>query len=278
MHRAALALFATVLSVGFAGAAKAAEVPADVDLELVLAVDVSRSMDIEELGLQRDGYVAAFRHPEVVAAIQSGAMGRIAVTFVEWAGPGFQIVLVPWTVIANGADAGAFADKLDQAAVLRETGTSISAGLFFAAGQFDGSPARGVRRVVDVSGDGPNNMGLPVAPSRDEVISDGITINGLPIMLKPIYVFGGYNIPNLDVYYEDCVIGGPGAFVVTVRRKEDFEEAIRRKLVLEIAGLPARLIPAAAIAQSAPRVDCMIGEKSRGRWLDPKPSRTPGSQ
>jgi hypothetical protein len=250
--------------------AGAAEGPIDVDLELVLAVDVSRSMDIEELGLQRDGYVAAFRHPEVIAAIASGGVGRIAVTFVEWAGPGFQTVLVPWTVIANAGDADAFAAKLDAAPVLRETGTSISGGIFYAARQFDGSPARGVRRVVDVSGDGPNNMGLPIAPSRDEVISDGITINGLPIMLKPVYTFGGYNIPNLDIYYEDCVIGGPGAFVVTVRRLEDFESAIRRKLVLEIAGLPARVI-AAQLTQTAPRIDCLIGEKTRGRWLDQRP-------
>jgi hypothetical protein len=121
--------------------------------------------------------------------------------------------------------------------------------------------------VIDVSGDGPNNMGLPVAPSRNEVISDGITINGLPIMLKPVNTFGGFNIPDLDIYYEDCVIGGPGAFVVTVKDVRDFESAIRRKLVLEIAGSPAHLVPAAADL-GAPRIDCMIGEKTRGRWFD----------
>jgi hypothetical protein len=239
----------------------------EVDLELVLAVDVSRSMDMQELALQRDGYVAAFRHPQVIEAITGGGYGRIAVAFVEWAGPGYQTVVVPWTVVSNAAEAGAFADRLNDAPILRETGTSISGSLFFAARQFDQSIAHGVRRVIDVSGDGPNNMGLPVAPSRNEVVSDGITINGLPIMLKPVNTFGGFNIQNLDIYYEDCVIGGPGAFVVTVRDVRDFESAIRRKLVLEIAGSPARVMPAAADV-GAPRIDCMIGEKTRGRWFD----------
>jgi hypothetical protein len=113
-------------------------------------------------------------------------------------------------------------------------------------------------------------MGLPVAPSRDEVISDGITINGLPIMLKPVSTIGSYNIPNLDIYYEDCVIGGPGAFVVNVRRLEDFESAIRRKLVLEIAALPVKVTPA-QITDLPPRIDCLIGEKTRGRWFDQRP-------
>jgi hypothetical protein len=176
-------------------------------------------------------------------------------------------LVVPWTVLSSAAEADAFAGRLAEAPLLRETGTSISGGIFVAARQFDDSPVRGVRRVIDVSGDGPNNMGLPVAPSRDEIVSAGVTINGLPIVLKPITTFGGYNIPNLDVYYEDCVIGGPGAFVVVVRDEHDFESAIRRKLVLEIAGTPARVLPAATEIE-APRIDCMIGEKTRGRWFD----------
>jgi hypothetical protein len=248
------------------GAEPAAGAPVDVDLELVLAVDVSRSMDYEEQKLQRDGYVAAFRHPEVIAAISSGPLGRIAVTYVEWAGPYYQNVVTPWTIVANGADAGAFADKLEAAPLMNETGTSISGGLNFSSHLFEESGASGARRAIDVSGDGPNNMGVPVAPIRDQLVEDGITINGLPIMLKRAYAFGPYNIPDLDVYYEDCVIGGPGAFMITVDDMSRFEVAIRRKLVLEIAGLPPRLMPAAQ-ALRPPRVDCMIGEKTRGRWL-----------
>jgi hypothetical protein len=242
---------------------------ANVDLELVLAVDVSRSMDFEEQRLQRNGYVAAFRHPEVLAAIASGPLGRIAVTYVEWAGPASQSVIVPWTVLASSDDALAFAERLDGGEMLRERGTSISSGLYFAAKLFESSGVRGLRQAIDVSGDGPNNMGPPVVPTRDGLIERGITINGLPIMLRPGGGFGPYGIPNLDVYYEDCVIGGPGAFVITVDEVSQFPAAIRRKLVLEIAGVDAqpKLIPAAFA--SAPRIDCLIGEKSRGQWFTP---------
>jgi hypothetical protein len=236
-----------------------------VDLELVLAVDVSRSMDAEEQRLQRDGYASAFRHPEVVAAIASGPIGRIAVTYVEWAGPEIQTVLVPWTILANPEDAFAFADRIGAAKVLRERGTSISGGLEFSAGLFATSGVSGLRRTIDVSGDGPNNMGPPVAQMRDQVVAAGITINGLPILLRPGGGYGAFNIDNLDVYYEDCVIGGPGAFIVTVDDVAEFPAAIRRKLVLEIAGHypEAKLIPVAV----APRTDCLIGEKRRQRYL-----------
>jgi hypothetical protein len=249
--------------------ADAAAQPADVDLELVLAVDVSRSMDFEEQRLQRDGYVAAFRHPEVQAAIASGPLGRIAVTYLEWGGPTSQRVIVPWTIVAGSEDAIAFAGLLDQGEMLPERGTSISSSLYFAAGLFESSGVRGLRQAIDVSGDGPNNMGPPVVPVRDGLIEKGITINGLPIMLRPGGGFGPYSIPNLDVYYEDCVIGGPGAFMVTVDDVAQFPEAIRRKLVLEIAGVEPEpeLIPAALA--SVARVDCLIGEKSRGRWITP---------
>lgn len=237
-----------------------------VDLELVLAVDVSRSMDFEEQELQRNGYAAAFRHPEVLAAIDSGPLGRIAVTYVEWAGSDIQIVRVPWTILATPDDAFAFADKIAAAEVLRERATSISASLEFAAGLFAGSGVVGLRRVIDVSGDGPNNMGLPVARVRDEVVEAGITINGLPIMLRPGGGFGAFNIVELDIYYEDCVIGGPGAFIVTVNDTAEFPAAIRRKLVLEIASVRPELKPSPAAA-SAPRIDCLIGEKRRQRYL-----------
>jgi hypothetical protein len=263
-------LTSLVSCLGFlAIAAPASAQVADVDLELVLAVDVSRSMDYDEQELQRQGYVAAFRHPEVIQAISSGAVGRIAVTYMEWAGPFFQQVLVPWTVIGNRQEAEAFAALLDKAPILRETGTSISGGLEGAAKLFSSSGANGVRQTIDVSGDGPNNMGVPVAPMRDQLIEQGITINGLPIMLKVNDPFGTFNIANLDTYYEDCVIGGPGAFMITVDDVNGFEVAIRRKLVLEIAGLHPKLMPAADTFRSTPRVDCMIGENTRGRWLDP---------
>lgn len=259
------------------GALLAATAPAaaavDVDLELVLAVDISRSMDLDEQQLQRIGYVEALRHPEVMAAIQSGAVGRIAVTYVEWAGPFHQAMVVPWAIVSSPAEADAFAARVAAAPLVRERGTSISQGLDFAAGLFAESGARGLRRAIDVSGDGPNNMGLPVVPVRDRIVAEGITINGLPIMLKAGSGYGPYNIPNLDIYYEDCVIGGPGAFMITVDDPARFAIAIRRKLVLEIAGMApeARLIKAAA-ASPAPRVDCLVGEKQRGRWMNDDPT------
>jgi hypothetical protein len=246
----------------------------DVDLELVLAVDVSRSMDFEEQRLQRQGYVAAFRHPEVIQAIESGATGRIAVIYLEWSGPAYQTVIVPWTILSGASDALAFADRLDGGEMLRERGTSISSGLFFASQLFEGSGVNAMRQAIDISGDGPNNMGPPVLPTRDRVVSQGVTINGLPILLRPGGGFGPYGIADLDVYYEDCVIGGPGAFMITVTGVEQFPEAIRRKLVLEIAGTTPepKLIPAAAFVPQ-PRIDCLIGEKSRGRWFTPEIDR-----
>jgi hypothetical protein len=246
---------------------QAAAADTEVDLELVLAVDVSRSMDPGELRLQRDGYVAAFRHPEVIQAIQSGATGRIAVTYLEWAGSAFQTEIVPWTSIGNAAEANAFADKLDGAPISRETGTSISGGLNYAAGRFAGSGYTSYRQTIDVSGDGPNNAGSPVVPARDAIVKRGITINGLPIVVRPSLTTSAFGIPNLDKYYEDCVIGGPGAFMIAVTDMTNFETAVRRKLVTEIAGMPARVIPAAEVVQAAPKMDCLVGEKTRPIFL-----------
>ncbi|HVZ13236.1 MAG TPA: DUF1194 domain-containing protein, partial [Bauldia sp.] len=206
--------------------------PPEVDLALVLAVDVSRSMTPDEQHLQRDGYVEAFRHPEVIQAIQSGALGQIAVTYVEWAGPYYHNITVPWTVVASAADANTFADKLAAAPIGHEFGTSISSGIEFANSLFASSGVTDDRRTIDVSGDGPNNAGSPVTPMRDAAVESGVTINGLPIMLHAADYFG---IPDLDAYYRDCVIGGPGAFMIAVTGTLNFEDATRRKLVTEIA-------------------------------------------
>ncbi len=263
MPRMASGLLGAVFAVAFSAlAATAAEAP--VDLELVLAVDVSRSMDMDEQALQRDGYVAAFRHADVIDAIASGATGRIAVSYVEWAGPAYQTTLVPWTII-DGKDAAlAFADRLAAAPMSREHGTSIANGLIYVGPSFEANGFAGERRVIDVSGDGPNNMGMPVAAARDPLVAMGVTINGLPIMIKRP---GGFaSIENLDIYYEDCVIGGSGAFLVPVTDIQKLASAIRRKLVLEIAARPAELVMAKEV-KAEPRVDCMIGEKLREQWM-----------
>ncbi len=252
-------------------AAMPARAETHVDLELVIAVDISRSMDYEEQQLQRDGYVEALRHPEVVAAIQSGSTGRIAVTYVEWAGPFHQAVVVPWRTVSDQAEADSFAAAVGAAPIVRERGTSISQGLEFSAGLFGISGVDAPRQVIDISGDGPNNMGLPVVPVRDQIVAQGITINGLPIMIRPSFAFGPYSIPDLDIYYEDCVIGGPGAFMITVDDMAHFAVAIRRKLVLEIAGAMPEPRLMRASYRAPPRIDCMIGEKQRGRWLQDDP-------
>jgi hypothetical protein len=252
---------------GIAAAPPAFGAGEPVDLELVLAVDVSGSMDFYEQHLQRSGYVSAFRHPDVITAIGIGAHGRIAVTYIEWAGPFLQTVTVPWRIIADRDGALAFAAELEAAPITSARGTSISDGLMFAASLFGGSDTLPERRAIDVSGDGPNNMGFPVVPIRDEIVADGITINGLPILIRPTQNGGPSRVVPLDIYYEDCVIGGPGAFMITVDDPSRFELAIRRKLVLEIAALAPQVIPAQLTYRPEPRVDCLIGERSRGGFF-----------
>jgi hypothetical protein len=255
---------ATALAMGTilaqSGPAGGADVP--VDLELVLAVDVSGSMDIEERELQRAGYMAALVHPAVLHAIAMGPLGRIALTLVEWAGGDVQSVAVPWQLVDGAESAAAFVAALAAAPMQRQRGTSISGALLFSAELFADSGFEGLRKVIDVSGDGPNNSGPPVLPARDAVLARGIEINGLPIMLRASVGSGG--ISDLDVYYEDCVIGGPGAFVVPVRDLDHMAEAVRRKLVLEIAGGPSEVVPAQM--RTEPRIDCMIGEQLRRQW------------
>jgi hypothetical protein len=236
-----------------------------VDLELVLAVDVSYSMDPDEQALQREGYAMALTSKEFMQALREGANGKIAVTYVEWAGQFDQRIVVPWRLIEGPESADAVAAEIAAAPYRRASRTSISGALEFVKPLFDHSGYRGLRRVIDVSGDGANNSGRLIVPTRDEVISAGITINGLPIMLKRANA-GTMDIKNLDVYYEDCVIGGPGAFMVPIRERSKFIEATRTKLVLEVAGhqLEPHVI---RVSAQVPRISCTIGETMwRDRW------------
>ena len=236
-----------------------------VDVEVVLAVDVSYSMDPDEQQLQREGYIAAITSREFLQAVRQGMNGRVAMTYFEWAGSHHQQIIVPWRLIDGPESADSFAADIGRARYTRASRTSIASALLFAAPLFDGSGFRGVRRVIDVSGDGVNNNGPPVTMARDEVLAKGITINGLPILLKRPNV-STMDIDDLDIYYEDCVIGGPGSFVIPIQEREQFKEAIRTKLVLEIAGRQPerRVLPAAA---SAPRISCTIGERLwQERW------------
>ena len=231
---AANVLFAAAVFCATVPPAVAADVR--VDMELVLAVDASPSIDISEYFLQRRGYVAAFRDPKLVDVIRSGRTGRIAVIYFEWAGPISQHIIVPWTVIDGAESAARFASALEVARTESKLGTSLSGALAFASGLFVNNGFDGRRRVIDVSGNGRNNFGPQILPVRDAVVAAGITINGLPIMSDPTEV-------GLDDYYRACVVGGPGAFLVKVESEDDLETAIRHKLVAEIA---ARPMPAAA--------------------------------
>ena len=236
-----------------------------VDLELVLAVDISLSMDEDEQRLQRDGYTAAFRNPEIIEAIKSGSNGRIAVTYVEWSGENYQRIVIPWTLIDGADTAIPFADKLAAAPIETNYRTSISGALIFATGLFDGNGYEG-RKAIDVSGDGANNQGIPVEIARDAAVHRGITINGLPLLLKPSS-FDSFEMVKLDDYYQDCVIGGSDAFIIPIRNVSEFVPTIRRKLILEIA---RRDLPVRHIAATSPRSrsDCLIGEKLWKQWMD----------
>ena len=207
-----------------------------VDLELVLAVDVSGSVDDEEAELQRAGTVAALTDERVIRAIKAGRRGRIAVAYVEWAGDPIQRMVVDWSVIDGEASAADFARRLAKAPMSVEMWTSISGVMRFAHDVFRLSPHQGRRRVLDISGDGPNNDGALVTGARRAMVKAGITINGLPIINGRPSRYGTPPLEHLDWYYEDCVIGGPGAFIVIANTYRDFGRAIRRKMILEIAG------------------------------------------
>ncbi|MCX7327379.1 MAG: DUF1194 domain-containing protein [Hyphomicrobiales bacterium] len=232
--------------------------PTEVDVALVLAVDISFSMDLEELALQRAGYVEALRSPEVHKAIANGATGRIAISFFEWAGVNIQHHLLPWTVIDSPESALAVAAEIEKQPTRRGQRTSISGAIDFSVRQLDEAPFRALRKVMDISGDGPNNSGRVVTVARDEALRKGISINGLPIAIrKPGYL----DISELDIYYEDCVIGGQGAFVIPITEKAQFIQTIKTKLIMEISDAPsepARLIMPAQVR--VPRVSCTVGE------------------
>lgn len=207
-----------------------------VDVLLVLAVDVSRSIDEDEARLQREGYRAAMSDPRVVEALRGGALGCIAVTYVEWAGAEYQRQVLPWFRIGNQAEANRWSDTLAEAPRASLSWTSISAGIDFGVRMLNESPFEGTRRVIDVSGDGVNNSGGPVEAARDAAVAQGIVINGLPIINDNPSFGRRINIP-LDQYYADSVIGGDGAFLVVAEDFESFGTAVRRKLIREIAGL-----------------------------------------
>jgi len=267
-----LSLAWTLLAGGLAIAAPAPSAivaqnaaPTEVDVELALAVDISFSMDPEEQELQREGYIHALTSPEFLRALKEGIHGKVAITYLEWANYNERKVIVPWRLIDGPEAADAFVAEIARAPYRRASRTSVSGALEFAAELFENSGYKGIRRVIDVSGDGANNNGPPVAMVRDEVLSKGFVINGLPIMLKDP-IGSGMDIDALDIYYEDCVIGGPGAFVIPIKQRSQFKEATRTKLLQEIAAVPPepRVRPASS---SAPRMSCLVGEQIwQQRW------------
>jgi hypothetical protein len=200
-----------------------------VAVSLVLAMDVSGSVSTARFELQREGYTAAFRHPDVLQAILSTSTGSIAVAMMQWTGPELHVTAVDWTLIGDAASADHFAAAIEMAPrALFGGGTSISGAIDYARVVLARSPYQGQRLIIDVSGDGANNRGRPAEDARDEAVRAGVAINGLPILTLE---------PDLDQYYRRNVIGGPGAFVIAVESYQEFAAALRRKLVTEIAGI-----------------------------------------
>jgi hypothetical protein len=232
---------------------------AQVDIELILAVDVSYSMDLDELAVQREGYAQAIISSDFLKALKTGPHGKVAVTYFEWAAAHDQKVIIPWRIIDGPESADAVAAEIMKAPLRRASRTSISGAINFGMQLFSDNPFKGLRKVIDISGDGPNNNGEPVLIARDAALEKGITINGLPVMVKQAS-YATMDIEQLDLYYEDCVIGGPGSFVIPIKERAKFKEAIRTKLILEVAGLQPEVIPAQAKTKDT-RVPCTIGEQ-----------------
>jgi uncharacterized protein DUF1194 len=214
----------------------------EVDLLLVLASDVSRSVDHPKFLLQREGYAAAISDPHVLDAIKSGPHQRIALCFVEWSGFGAQKLVIDWSLVDGPDAARKFGDQLLELPRSFADRTSISGGIEFAAAQLERAPFAGARRTIDVSGDGTNNAGRDVKLARDEVIAKSIVINGLVILSdRPVPWNAEHTNPpgGLEKYYQDNVVGGPGAFVLVAENFNSFGRAIIKKLIAEIALLPA---------------------------------------
>lgn len=232
-------LVTALLLTGLAQKAAAQEL----DLHLVLAVDVSGSINAQRFELQKMGYVAAFQNPRVLHAIRSGRHQAIAATMTQWSGPFLNTQVMPWTVLKDEASLRAFAGAIESAPrMMYGGGTSISGAIDYATTLFPEAPQKAERRVIDISGDGSNNRGRSVVQARDEAVNAGFVINGLPILAFE---------PQLDYYFKEFVIGGPGAFMIAAKSFETFGEAILMKLILEIAGL------------SPPRAQTALGARSR---------------
>jgi Protein of unknown function (DUF1194) len=235
-----ITLFAMVFVLAGARATPAAE---EVDLLLVLSSDVSRSIDTPKFKLQRDGYAGAIVNPRVIQAIQSGALGKIAISFVEWSGVGAQRIVIDWTVIRDEATAKDFSAQIVEARRAFADRTSISGGIDIAMAQLARSPYQANRHTIDVSGDGTNNSGRDVDRARDDALAKGVTINGLVILTELAQAFTGdhTNPPGgLENYYRNNVVGGPGSFVLVAENFNSFGQAILNKLIAEIAANPYR--------------------------------------
>jgi Protein of unknown function (DUF1194) len=245
MHRVRF-LLAVLASIMFVSPAIAAE---QVDLLLVLASDVSRSVDAAKFKLQRDGYVAAISNPRVIEAIKSGPHGRIAICFIEWSGVGAQKVVIDWTMIDGTKAAQDFASQLDEAQRSFADRTSISGGIDFAMAQLEHAPFQAARRTIDVSGDGTNNSGRDVTAARDDALAQGVTINGLVILSEqPLSWNADHTNPpgGLEAYYRNNVTGGPNSFVLVAENFNTFGQAILNKLVAEVAAADGTQQTAAA--------------------------------
>jgi hypothetical protein len=239
-----LALLAAVAASGIVRLDAPAAAAEDVDLLLVLAADVSRSVDEQKFRLQREGYAAAIVNRRVIQAIQSGPHGRIAVSYVEWAGPQAQTTIVDWTIIAGPGDAEVVATRVLEAHRSFMDRTSISGAIDYALQRFAQSPYRAARRIIDISGDGINNSGGDLLEARERALSQGVTINGLVILSElPLSINPNHTHPpgGLQSYYERNVIGGPGAFVIAAEGFDAFGQSIVSKLVKEIAELSGPL-------------------------------------
>jgi hypothetical protein len=233
-------LFGLFVAIGIVFGSLPARAAEEVDLLLVLSSDVSRSVDAPKFKLQRDGYAAAIVNPRVIQAIQSGALGKIAVSFVEWSGVGAQKIVIDWTIIRDEATAKDFSAQVIEAPRAFADRTSISGGIDFAMAQLARAPFTSSRRTIDVSGDGTNNSGRDVVDARDEALAKGVTINGLVILSeRPMSWNADHTNPpgGLDSYYRNNVIGGPGAFVMVAENFSSFGQAILNKLIAEIASV-----------------------------------------